>query len=91
MGNKLELVAKMSDPGHKQGRQGAIYDGREVYTSNLDWSATESEVTNLFSKYGKVERVRLLKNIQGKSKGTAFVVFESKVNSTKSQQRPDKS
>ena len=81
VGDKLKLLAKMSDPVHKQNRHGALYEGREVYVSNLDWSATEREVEDLFSKYGKVERVRIPRNLQGKSKGTAFIVFENKVGS----------
>ena len=79
LGGKLKLVAKISDPGHKQDRTGALYDGREVYVSNLDWSATEEEISQVFSKYGRVERVRIPTNVAGKSKGIAFVVFSTKV------------
>ena len=79
VGEKLKLVVKISDPEHKQNRSGAMYEGREIYVSNLDWSATEAEVIEIFSKYGGVERVRIPKNIAGKSKGIAFVIFSSKV------------
>lgn len=78
-GGKLKLVAKLSDPGHKQDRTGAMYDGREVYVSNVDWSATEEEISQIFSKYGEVERVRVPTNVAGKSKGIAFVVYSTKV------------
>lgn len=78
-GGKLKLVAKISDPAHKQDRTGALYDGREVYVSNVDWSATVEEMRQIFSKYGTVERVRIPTNLAGKSKGIAFVVFASKV------------
>lgn len=79
LGDKLKLVAKLSDPERKQNRTGALYEGREVYVSNVDWSATEEELGDIFSKYGTVERVRIPKNVAGKSKGMAFVVFSSKV------------
>ena len=79
LGGKLKLVAKISDPVHKQDRTGALYDGREVYVSNVDWNATEEEITQIFAKYGKVERVRIPANVAGKSKGIAFVVFSTKV------------
>ena len=69
----------MSDPGHKDKRHGAMYEGREVYASNVDWIASEEEVKDIFSKYGKVEKVRIPKNLSGKSKGMTFVVFSSKV------------
>ncbi|KZF18982.1 hypothetical protein L228DRAFT_51826 [Xylona heveae TC161] len=78
VGEHLTLIAKISDPAHKKARSGAIYEGREVYVSNLDWSATEDEVRQAFSKYGKVERARIPTNVAGKSKGVAFIIFPTK-------------
>ena len=72
-------MAKISDPSVKKGRSGALYDGREVYVANVDWSATEQEITKVFSKYGTVEKVRIPKNLAGMSKGMAFVVFSKPV------------
>jgi RNA recognition motif-containing protein len=76
---KLKLVAKISDPTKKQDRSGAMHEGREVHVANLDWSATEEEIKEIFSKYGKVETVRIPRNVQGNSKGMAFVGFSNKV------------
>jgi squamous cell carcinoma antigen recognized by T-cells 3 len=76
---EFTLLAKMSDPTQKNRRQGALYEGREVYVANVDWNATEEDLEKIFSKYGKVERVRIPRNKAGKSKGTAFVVFAEKV------------
>lgn len=45
----------------------------------MDWSATEDELSEVFSKYGTVERVRIPRDLGGKSKGFAFVVFSDKV------------
>lgn len=78
IGGELRLVAKISDPGHKAKRQGALYEGREVYVANVDWGAKERDLLEVFSKYGKIEHVRVLKSVAGKSKGTAFVVFSTK-------------
>ncbi|KAI9789094.1 MAG: Splicing factor [Peltula sp. TS41687] len=78
VGEKLKLVAKISDPGQKRSRTGALHEGRELHISNLDWNATEDEVGEIFSKYGTVERVRLPKNLSGNSKGFGFVVFSSR-------------
>ena len=79
VGAKHKLIVKISDPDKKQARTGALYEGRELHLVNLDWSATEDEVQDAFVKYGKVERVRIPRDVQGKSKGFGFVVFSSKV------------
>ncbi|KAI9813248.1 MAG: Splicing factor [Pycnora praestabilis] len=76
--DNLTLSAKISNPGQRQDRTGAIHEGREVYCSNVDWTATEEELTKIFEKYGKVEKVRIPTNVAGKSKGIAFIVFSSK-------------
>lgn len=70
---------KISDPSKRQERVGPLYEGRELHLSNVDWKATDDEITEAFSRYGKVERVRLPKDVGGKSKGFAFVVFSNKV------------
>lgn len=79
LGGELKLLAKLSDPVHKQDRQGAMYDGRELYLANLDWHATREEVKKAFSKYGRVENVRLPTKRDGSSKGIGYVVFSNKV------------
>ncbi len=76
---KHHLVVKISDPSRKKAREGALYEGREVYVANVDWFASEAELKELFSKYGTVERVRIPRTLSGRSKGTAFVVFSTKV------------
>ena len=79
VGDNLRLLAKISDPRHKQERQGATYEGRELYLANLDWNATLGEVKRAFSKYGTVEKVRIPKKVNGSSKGIGYVVFSNKV------------
>ena len=79
LGGKNKLVAKISDPNRKQNRSGPQYDGREIYVSNVDWTATKEDVSQIFSKYGIVESVRIPTNLAGNSKGMAFVVFSSPV------------
>jgi RNA recognition motif. (a.k.a. RRM, RBD, or RNP domain) len=75
----LPLLAKLSDPSHKQARSGAMAEGREVYVANVDWGASEAELSELFAKHGTVEKVRLPRKVDGKSKGMAFIVFSTKV------------
>jgi len=79
VGGELKLVAKISDPSRRQDRQGAIYDDRELFLANLDWNASQGEIKKAFSKYGRVEKVRIPKKIDGKSRGIGYVVFSNKV------------
>ena len=75
---KHALIAKISDPARKKARTGALYDGREIYMSNLEWSTTESDLRRLFGEYGKIEKVRIPMKVNGQSKGIAFVEFAKK-------------
>lgn len=81
-GNVLEgrykLVAKYSDPAQKKARQGALAEGRELYITNLDKSAPESELKDIFSKYGTVTRVNVPQTLGGKNRGFAYLDFETK-------------
>ena len=72
------LIAKISDPARKKARTGALYDGREIFMSNLEWSATESDLRRLFGDYGAIEKVRIPVKVNGQSKGIAFVEFAKK-------------
>jgi RNA recognition motif-containing protein len=79
LGDKFKLVARISDPAQKGARTGATEQGRECYVRNVYWHATEQDIKNLFSSYGKVESVRIPRNLANKNKGIAFVVFSDKV------------
>jgi RNA recognition motif-containing protein len=80
---KYKLEAKYSNPGQKKQREGANVEGREVHISNLDKTALEEDVKAVFDKFGPVESVRILRNMAGKSKGGAFVVFSNKDDAVK--------
>ena len=76
--DKHDLVAKLSDPAKKKARSGALYEGREVYVSNVDWNSSESEIQELFSIYGNIDQVRIPVKVNGQSKGITFIVFSNK-------------
>merc|ERR1711939_315697 len=78
LGGKYKLSAKYSDPANKKDREGAMAEGREIHITGLDSSISEQELTEVFSKYGKVEKARILTTMTGDSKGAAFVAFEKK-------------
>jgi RNA recognition motif-containing protein len=73
---RYKLEAKYSDPSKKKAREEASSEGRELHITNVDRAASEDDLRKVFEKYGTVESVRILRNLAGKSKGGAFVVFE---------------
>ena len=73
----LKLVAKISDPKQKQNRTGATEEGREVYIKNIDWAASEADIEQYCSRYGKVESIRIIRRPDGFSKGFGYVVYSS--------------
>ncbi|CAK7215141.1 Splicing factor [Sporothrix eucalyptigena] len=75
---KYKLSVQYSDPTAKKARDGATDEGREVHVKSLPFDADEQTIEKLFSKHGSVERVRLLRNIAGRSRGSAFVVLKTK-------------
>lgn len=82
LGDVHKLVAKYSDPANKKERDGAMAEGREIHVNSLDQTLNEDDVKDVFSKYGEVERVRMLKTYGGQSKGSCFVVFAKKEQAT---------
>ena len=52
--------------------------GRRLYVGNLPYSATEDQLTELFSRAGKVETVRVMRDMAtGRARGFAFVEMSS--------------
>ena len=52
--------------------------GRRLYVGNLPYSVTEEELTELFSRAGKVETVRVMRDMAtGRARGFAFVEMGS--------------
>ena len=48
--------------------------GRRLYVGNLPYSATEDQLTELFSRAGKVDSVRVMRDVAtGRARGFAFV------------------
>ena len=52
--------------------------GRRLYVGNLPYSSTEDQLTDLFSQAGKVESVRVMRDMAtGRARGFAFVEMSS--------------
>lgn len=74
----FRLSALYFDPSRKTARKCAMAEEREVHVTSLDSNLHEEDLQDVFSKYGPVEGIRLLKTMRGESKGAAFVVFKEK-------------
>src|SRR3954469_3883665 len=47
--------------------------GRRLYVGNLPYSATEDQLTEMFSRVGKVDSVRVMRDMAtGRARGFAF-------------------
>ena len=49
----------------------------EVFVGGLSWDAREVDLQDLFAECGRVENVKLLMTPEGRSRGAAFVMFDS--------------
>jgi RNA recognition motif-containing protein len=58
--------------------------GRRLYVGNLPYSATEEQLTELFSRAGKVDNVRVMRDMAtGRARGFAFVEMGSEEDAQK--------
>ena len=58
--------------------------GRRLYVGNLPYSATEDQLTELFSRAGKVDSVRVMRDMAtGRARGFAFVEMGSDADAQK--------
>jgi RNA recognition motif-containing protein len=52
--------------------------GRRLYVGNLPYSATEDQLTDLFSRAGHVDNVRVMRDMAtGRARGFAFIEMGS--------------
>ncbi len=77
--DSLPLVAKISNPGVKQARKETSTGGRQVFVGQLPFKARCSEIEKQFSKYGKVEYIKLPQDEKSPSRnrGIAFLTFSA--------------
>ncbi|GME30207.1 putative pre-mRNA splicing factor protein [Neofusicoccum parvum] len=90
LGKNFTLKALVSDPTHKDNRQGPMYEGREVFVGNIENSATDQEIQDFISPLEGFVNVRIPRNMAGKSKGVAFVEFDTAENAKKGVESLDK-
>lgn len=72
------LLAKVSNPDAKTSRASSAQDeGREIIVRNVNFKVPESDVHQLFTEYGSIERLHLVTKINGQRTGTVFVAFST--------------
>merc|ERR1712087_514402 len=59
------------------------YPSSQISITNLDFSVSEADVREIFSKVGKVKKAVVHYNSKGKSRGTAVVTFATKASAGK--------
>ena len=48
---------------------------KTLFISRLSYEATESDLSKEFGVYGPIERIRLVRDKEGKSRGYAFIIY----------------
>ena len=71
--------AKTSGSLERQEEEKDRSDYAKIFVAGVDWYATESELESVLARFGEISDITIPRNYySGKSKGYAFVEFESK-------------
>jgi RNA recognition motif-containing protein len=77
-----QMQAKISDPNAKKKRNGASEEGREIYVRHLSFNIKQPAVKEVFSKFGRIEKVNMPTlpsgHNKGNNKGFCFIAFTKK-------------
>ncbi|KAG5519387.1 hypothetical protein PMAC_002013 [Pneumocystis sp. 'macacae'] len=75
---KYKLIVNISDSSKKENRKEATSEGREIIISNISHESTESDLIDLFSEYGTIESVRLIREKNSeRHKGFCYMIYST--------------
>ena len=64
---------------------------KRLHIGNLEYSTTNEELEELFSSVGSLTSVKIIRTLEGKSKGFAFVEMETEDDASKAIEKYDQS
>ena len=64
---------------------------RRLYIGNLEYSTTNEELEKLFSSEGSVTSAKVIRRLDGKSKGFGFVEMDTEEEASKAIEKYDQS
>ncbi|KAI9057468.1 RNA-binding protein Prp24 [Trametes sanguinea] len=76
-GEERKLAVYISNPERRKERTDSDANEREIYVAGLSKLVTKEDLEDLFKTYGTVKDVRMILDDKGRSKGFAFVEFET--------------
>lgn len=65
--NEVDRMIKMKKDNYEK------LKGRNLYIKNFDGSVTEDELKEIFSKFGKIESVKIMRDEDGYSKQFSLI------------------
>ncbi|KAL1453971.1 hypothetical protein WDU94_010271 [Cyamophila willieti] len=66
-----------------------VLEKNKLFVKNLPFSTTESDLREMFGKYGELRDVRLVVHRSGKSKGLAYVEYSNEVSASQALLQTD--
>jgi len=60
---------------------------KRLYVGNLEYSTTDKELEELFSSEGSVAYAKVIRSLDGRSKGFGFVEMETEEEATKAMEK----
>jgi len=64
---------------------------KKLYVGNLEYSTTNEELEKLFSSEGSVTSAKVIRSLDGKSKGFGFVEMENEEEASKAMEKYNQS